>query len=241
MTGAPCPGQARGVQDHDARHVAARLVVPWDAALPVRVEVVHRCETWGCPLRGEDVVEAAREPEAVLRMLLGPRGMLAPSPKQVLEAVGWKEVALSAPAVHMENRMDAVRDAPRPQVGATTSDPDDFLRRATASRPRPEPEGGLRFAPPSPEVTCETVGFHAVLPGALRCQCGERPASATIGWADDRPDLKPVRVQPHQPNHPHEGAKPHLDAPHNTTYLPCATGVCGHVDPPGHPDRRPSG
>lgn len=77
-----CPGQARGLADHDARHVAARIEIPWTdrPSVPVRVVVVHRCEQYGCPLRGVDREEDARNPEEVLRKVLEPRGMLvAPS------------------------------------------------------------------------------------------------------------------------------------------------------------------
>lgn len=66
------------MDDHDGKHVEVRLAVPWRPDMgPVRVEVVHRCEKWGCPQRLIDWTEQATYPEEVLRKVLVPRGMMS--------------------------------------------------------------------------------------------------------------------------------------------------------------------
>lgn len=64
---------------HDLVMVETRLTLP--ATGPVRVESVHRCETWGCRHRLEERTTKARlhEAEAILRAALDRHGMVQDS------------------------------------------------------------------------------------------------------------------------------------------------------------------
>lgn len=74
-----CPGEARGLQPHDAVHVGVRLEVPIPEAVGVAVvQNVYRCDQFGCPMRQEEWTQEAIDPEAALRAALEPRGMVAP-------------------------------------------------------------------------------------------------------------------------------------------------------------------
>lgn len=61
---------------HDVRLVETRLTTPYLLKAPVRVELVYRCDTWGCPVRLMEWTEQARDPEDALRTTLTPRGMI---------------------------------------------------------------------------------------------------------------------------------------------------------------------
>lgn len=142
-----CPGEKeRGVPQHDARHVAVRLEVPWRPEHgPVRVVVVHRCDQWGCPLRLVDREEDARNPEAVLRKVLGPRGMLGcshtkpapvdedkPVPRLVMHPEDWRKID---PATQEEvrrlfdDRVTVVDPVVKPNGKAYVVDDRDIDRR----------------------------------------------------------------------------------------------------------------
>lgn len=117
---------------HDVVHVAVRI--PWRGG-PVLVE--HECRTYAC--NAGTWFEPARDVAAVLTKVLGRQPVscrdCADPSASFREWVDGPPVVIPPKRTAITNGMDAVRDAPRPAVGTTTSDPDAFLEAFLRRRP----------------------------------------------------------------------------------------------------------
>lgn len=133
-----CPGRGSGIPDHEAEHVSARLEVPWPGKPGnVRVQVVHRCNQYGCPKYCDEWTEEATYSEQVLRKVLEPRGMLLPEGCLLDCASVWNDVG----SVNVQHR----DDCPRSPAPAPERVPERFhLMQSRMQRTDRDPAGDIR-------------------------------------------------------------------------------------------------